>query len=251
MTINSKNFPKDSEGIKRIGYVRLSRDDAKSMSVENQMKALAEYDPAMQIVVDKGVSGETNITDPKTAWNRELMPALQAHPDTQLVVYTLDRVGRKKGKVMSAIEDLIDNGGTLYVLRDKKLYDNPENFEQAVQLALGSLVDENYRVEGTLKTQRAIDVLKQAGVKLGAPPRLHDKDVKQIRDLHERGLGFASIGKIVRTRRARDGEWQNTSPRVIKRVLDGTYETREEFNRKNGIARLSMLLSEIGPRDAS
>ena len=135
MTISSKTFLTESEGIKRIGYVRLSRDDAKSMSVENQMKALAEYDPAMQIVVDKGVSGETNITDPRTAWNRELMPALQAHPDTQLVVYTLDRVGRKKGKVMSAIEDLIDNGGTLFVLRDKKLYNDPENFERAEQLA--------------------------------------------------------------------------------------------------------------------
>lgn len=241
MTIKNKKLPAFPVGTIRIGYVRLSRDDAKSMSIENQVKALGAYDPTMQIVIDKGVSGETNISDPNSAWNRELMPFLLVNPAAQVVVYTFDRVGRKKGKVLNVVEDHLDNGGTFYVLRDQKLYDDAENFEQALSLAFGAFKDENYRVEGALKTQRAIDVLKQAGIKLGAPPRLHEKDIKQIRELHERGLGFTSIGKIVRTRRAKDGEWQNTSPRVIKRVLQGAYETREEFDRKNTIARLSMI----------
>lgn len=241
MTIKNKQLPAFEERPVRLGYVRLSKDDAKSMSVANQTKALRAYDPAMPIFIDNGVSGGKNIKDPDSAWNKELMPLLLANPSAQVVVYTQDRLGRKKGKVLSAIEDITDGGGTLYVLRDNKLYTDAEEFEQSVTLSMTSLVDEAYRVEGTKKTQRAIDVLKAAGVTLGRKPHLFEKDLKQIRDLYERGMGYTAIGKVVRTRRVSDGNWQNTSRKVIKRVIEGTYVSREEFDRKNMIARLSML----------
>jgi DNA invertase Pin-like site-specific DNA recombinase len=227
-----------SNEVIRIGYVRLSRDDISSMSVENQTKALLEYDPTMQIIVDRGVSGETNISDPKSNWNRELVPLLEANPTAELDVYTFDRVGRKKGKVLNWVEDHLERGGTIYVVRDKKLYDDAENFEQALSLSFVTFKDENYRVEGSLKTQRAIDVLVKAGVKLGRKPVLTEKEMKQISELHERGLGPKSIGRVVRTRRVKDGEWQNTSPRVVQQVLD---RSREKWERDNQIARLTML----------
>jgi DNA invertase Pin-like site-specific DNA recombinase len=233
--------PTDENQPIRIGYVRVSRDDGKSMSVENQIAALLEYDPTMKIVVDKGVSGRTNISDPNSNWNRELVPFLEANPTAEIVVYTFDRVGRKKGKVSNFTEDHLEGGGTIYVLRDKKLYDDAENFEQALSLAFGTFKDENYRVEVALKTQRALDVQMASGVKLGAPPHLYEKHLRDIRDLHKRGLGYTAIGKVVRTQRVMDGKWQNTSPRTVKKVLSGEFVSREEWVRKNTIARLSMI----------
>lgn len=225
----------------KLGYIRLSRDDAASMSIDNQRAALLEYDPTMTIFVDNGVSGGTNLTSPTSAWTTQLLPALAANPAAQVCVYTQDRIGRRKGKVLSAFEDIADGGGALYIVREKRLIDDPEKFDQAVNITLRSLADESYRVEGSLKTQVAIDALKGAGVKLGRKPTLTDKDVAAIRDLHERGLGYTAIGKIVRTKRQGNGEWQNKSPRTIKGALDGSLISREEWDRLNTIARLSML----------
>ena len=225
----------------RLGYVRVSRDDGVSTTVENQKKALLAYDPSMKLFTDKGVSGENNLDEPTAAWSSKLMPELRANPTAQVVVYSLDRLGRSKGAVLYTIEKLIKAGGTLYVVRDNKLYNSNSDFEQAVSLTFASLSNEAYRVEVQKKTQRSLDVLKSNGVTLGRKPHLYEKDLRQIRDLSERGLGYTAIGKVVRTRRVSDGVWQNTSPRVIKRVIEGTYESREEFDRKNMIARLSML----------
>ncbi|MEQ6896255.1 recombinase family protein [Microbacterium sp. KR10-403] len=224
----------------RIGYLRLSRDDGKGQSIENQKKALLAYDDSMTLFTDNGVSGETNLTDPNSAWSTKLIPFLQQHPTAELCVYSLDRLGRKKGKVLSAIEDLIDNGGTLYVVRDRKLYDDPEDFSQGVQLTFESLSNEAYRVEIQKKTKRALSELQKAGVTLGRRPTLTEKDIVEIQKLRARGLGYTSIGKVVRTKRVKDGKEQDTAPRTIKAVLTGSYISREEWELKNAEARRSM-----------
>lgn len=104
---------------KRIGYIRLSREDAKSMSIESQKKALRAYAPKMPIFEDEGVSGETNLTDPRSAWSEKVRPLFLADPaNTQIVVYTYDRIGRKKGKGLSEVEDITDSGGSVHVVRE-------------------------------------------------------------------------------------------------------------------------------------
>ncbi|WP_295825139.1 recombinase family protein [uncultured Microbacterium sp.] len=230
----------------KLGYIRLSRDDAGSQSIENQKAALLAYDPRMQLFIDRGVSGEINLDSPTSAWTAKLMPVLQSNPSAQVVVYSLDRLGRSKGAVLYTIEKLIRGGGTLYVVRDDRLYNSNEDFEQAVSLTFASLSNEAYRVEIQKKTQRALDVMKSHGVRLGRPPALNDKQVAAIRELHGRGLGYASIGKVVRTTRA-DGSTVNTSPRIVRAVVGGAYVTREQWERRNKIARLS-IIEGVDPR---
>ncbi len=228
----------------RIGYLRLSRDDGKGQSIENQKKALLAYDPNMKLFADNAVSGESNLTDPNSAWSKKLVPYLRENPTAQVCVYSLDRLGRKKGALLFAVEQLVDNGGTLYVVRDKKLYDDPEEFDQSIQLTFETLSNEAYRVEIQKKTQRALDELKKSGVTLGRKPSLTEKDIDEIHKLRKRGLGFTSIGKVVRTKRAKDGREQNTSPRVVKAVLEGGYISREEWELKNAEARRFMRRSK-------
>lgn len=226
----------------RIGYIRLSRKDAKSLSIQNQKKALLKYDSTMKIFIDEGVSGSINLTDQDSQWNKGVMPLFYKDPaNTEIVVYTYDRLGRKKGKVLSVIEDITDLGGQIHTIRDNKTFTDAEAFDQAVEMTFRSITDESYRVEVTKKTQKALDTLSKAGVKLGRKPVLTEKHIAEIKDLYERGLGYASIGKVVRTKNQSSGKLTNTSPRTVKAVIEGTYTSREEWERLNQIARLSML----------
>ncbi|GLJ62226.1 hypothetical protein GCM10017576_23560 [Microbacterium barkeri] len=231
---------------KRIGYIRLSRDDGKSMSVENQRKALLAYDPKMTIFVDKGVSGSTNLTDPESAWSKKVRPLFQQDPaNTQIVVYTYDRIGRKKGKVLSEVEDILDPGGTLHVIRENKTFTHAREASQSIEITFRSMVDENYREEVVKKTQRALDALKEAEVPLGRKPSLTEKQIKQIKELHKLGLGYTAIGKAVRTVRKKDGALIATAPRTVKKVLEGQYESREAYEQRDLAARQRMAARSI------
>jgi DNA invertase Pin-like site-specific DNA recombinase len=224
------------------GYIRLSRDDGTSLSIENQKAALIKHDPSIKLFVDRGVSGQTNLTDEKSAWVSQLMPFFLEDPsNTEVVVYTYDRIGRKKGKVLSVVEDILDAGGQIHVVREKKTFTDGDDFSQAIDITFRSLSDDQYRVEVQKKTKRALGVLAAAGVTLGRKPTLTEKQIVQIKDLHARGLGYASIGKVVRTKRVNDGKEVNTTPRVVKSVVTGSYMSREEWERRNQNARNNML----------
>ena len=207
---------------KRIGYIRLSREDAKSMSVESQKNALQAYDAKMPIFVDDGLTGKFNLTDPKSAWSTEVRPRFLADPsNTQIVVYTYDRIGRKKGKVLSEVEDITDAGGTVHLVREGRTYDDAEEAAQSIELTFRSLQDENYRVEVSKKTKTALDYRRAAGVPVGRKPALTEDDLAKIRALREQGIGYKGIGRILAFKRKSDGEQVNRSPALIKDALSG------------------------------
>ncbi|GAA4267745.1 recombinase family protein [Frondihabitans peucedani] len=239
--------------VRRAGYIRLSRDDSKSLSIENQERALSEYDPDMPIWVDRGVSGSINLTDATSEWSTKVRPFFAADPvNTEIVVYTFDRLGRSKGAVLFEVETMTKAGGSLHVIREGTTFTDAEDLSQAIELTFRSLSDESYRTEGRKKTQRAIDALKAAEVPLGRKPSLTEKQITEIKKLHSLDLGLTSIGKAVRTKRKKDGVMTATSPRVIARVLAGEYESREAYERRDLSAREAMaaraVLDRIGER---
>lgn len=230
---------------RNIGYIRLSRDDKASHSIDNQRKDLLNYDPSMTLYVDAGVSGENNLTSLKAQWHQLWLDFTANPQDTTIVVVTFDRLGRKKGKVLSVVEDIIDSGGELFCLRDNKRYNDLNDLTQDLELYFSSFSNEQYRKDVQRKTRRALDELQAAGIKLGRRPALTERNICEIKELHARGLGFTSIGKVVRTQRQpkpgqREGAWTNTSPRTIKQVLQGTYVSREQWERTNTIKRLQL-----------
>lgn len=104
---------------KRIDYIRLSRDEGKGMSIENQRKALTDYDPRIPIFVDRGVSGDANLTDPASQWSKEVRPLFQQDPaNTQIVVFSFDRLGRRKGAVLFEVENITEAGDSIHVVRE-------------------------------------------------------------------------------------------------------------------------------------
>ncbi|ROP74408.1 recombinase family protein [Curtobacterium sp. PhB115] len=231
---------------KRIGYYRLSREDSKSMSIESQKKALRAHDPKMPIFGDEGISGERNLTDPKSEWSTKVRPLFLEDPaNTQIVVYTYDRIGRKKGKVLSEVEDITDAGGSIFVVREGRTYDDAEEAAQSIELTFRSLTDETYRVEVSKKTRRTLDYLAQNEVPLGRKPELTDADLAKIRVLRERGLGYTAIGIVMAKVQKKDGKVINRSAETIKRALSGEYESREAYERRSREMRQRMAARAV------
>ena len=237
---------------KNIGYVRTSKTQEKSQTTENQLRALRAFDPKMKIYIDENISGNENLRDPESQWSKMVRPEFERDPEnTQIVLYSFDRLGRRKGAVLYEVENITEAGGAIYVIRENKTFTDTTEIDQSIELTFRSLADENYRTEVVKKTQRAIDKLKEAGVPLGRKPSLTERHISEIRALRELGLGYTSIGKAVRTLRKSDGAMTATSPKVIKRVLSGEYESREAFEKRQDEARERMkaealLLSQRG-----
>lgn len=227
--------------MKNIGYIRLSKDDSKSHSIDNQLKALKEFDPKMNIYIDRGVSGNTNLTSPESEWSKRVRPEFQQDPEnSQIVIYSFDRLGRRKGAVLYEVENITEAGGAIHTIRDNKTFTDAQDISQSIEMTFRSLTDEHYRTEVVKKTQRAIDILKAGGVPLGRKPSLTDKDIQRIKELRKLGLGYTSIGKAVRTYRASDNTYPPTSPKTIKRVLNGQYESREAFQKRQDEAQMKL-----------
>lgn len=226
--------------MKRLGYVRLSKDDAESFSVENQRKDLLHYDPRMRLFIDDGVSGEINLVKPDGAW-AALWAEFMAEPtNSEICMVAFDRIGRKQGKVLSAVEDVIDLGGAIYVVEDAKRYDRAsEGVAQDIALTFQSFSNSQYRKGVSRKTKRSLGGLVEAGVKLGPPPKFGEKEIAKMREYYAEGFGLKAIGKLVRLPR-KDGTLVNTSKDVVRRVVSGEYMSREAWNRHNAMARLRL-----------
>lgn len=231
----------------RILYVRLSRDDAKSMSISNQTTQLRAYAPGAPIALDRNVSGEINLTDPNTAWALEVRPFLAKNPGAQVVLFTLDRMGRKKGAMMFEAEKIIDAGGSIYCVRDDRLFDDMDDAAQAIEIMMASYNADVQRVEGKRKTNAALKPMKEAGIHLGRKPELTAADLATIRALRSRGLGYTAIGKAMSVERMRDGQLVEVprSARLIKKALSGSYKGREEFDRNDLQKRKEMAARAV------
>lgn len=231
--------------VPRVLYVRLSRDDPGSMSVDNQCERLLSYAPGSLVVIDRGVSGEINLTDPNTNWAKQVRPFLASNPGAQVVLFTLDRMGRKKGAMMFEAEKIIDAGGSIYCVRDDRLLDDMDDAAQAFEMMIGSYNADAQRVEGRKKTIAALEPMKEAEIPLGRKPELTEADLVKIRALHARGLGYASIGKVMAKKQKKDGKIINRSAALIKKALSGKYETREAHAQRDREKRDAMAARAV------
>lgn len=224
---------------KTLGYVRLSRKEESSWSVKNQLKEIKQYNSAAVIYVDDGVSGKDNLVSDDGAWSDLWKEFLKEPQNSEIVVCHLDRLGRRKGKILSMSEDVFDFGGSILDLSSNMRYDSSDDFSKQVGFTFSALMSDAYRQEIARKSKIAQDSLKDAGLFFGPVPKLSKKDCDEIRDLHERGLGLRSIGKVVRTKNSK-GVWVNTGPAVVRKVLDGVYVPREAFLAHNAAVRAGL-----------
>lgn len=215
------------------GYAREStKKQDLGMKAQLQELKKAGCDPIIQ---DKGQSGADNLIESKV-W--QTIADKITTGDT-LTVWSQSRLGRDNTEVAWVIGRLTKRGIAVHILEEDRLITDMDDFSQNATMTLKGLTDHNERIELKKRTKKALGVLQEAGVKLGRKPSLTEKDLRDIRDLHSRGLGYTAIGKVVRTKKL-SGKWVNTSPRTIRSVIEGTYLSRETWEHQNALARLSM-----------
>ena len=216
------------------GYAREStRKQELGMKAQIQELKKAGCD---KIIQDKGQSGWDNLIESK-AWQSI---ADEITGGDKLCVWSQSRLGRDNTEVAWVIGRLTKRGIAIQILEEDRLITDMNIFAQNATMTLKGLVDHSELVDNKKRTNGALSVLKEAGVRLGRKPELTEKDVKAIRDLRGRGLGYVAIGKVVRRKLKSTGQYVNTSPRVVKKVLDGTYISLEQWEHQNALARISL-----------
>src|SRR5699024_11884919 len=145
------------------------------------------------IIEDAGSSGATNLIDSEK-W--KLIIEHIEDGDT-LRVWSQSRLGRESYEVQFVVGRLVKRGIAVEVLEEGHTFNDLVDFGQNSRLALLSLTDHHERVEIKKRTKKALDLLKENGVRLGSAPKLSDADVAQVRVLRDKGLGLASIAKVL------------------------------------------------------
>ncbi|MCY1696478.1 hypothetical protein [Curtobacterium sp. SL109] len=141
--------------------------------------------------------------------------------------------------------NITDAGGSIFVVREARTYDDAEEAAQSIEMTFRALTDETYRVEVSKKTRRSLGYLAQNEVPLGRKPELTDADLAKIRALHDRGLGYTAIGIVMAKVQKKDGKVINRSAETIKRALSGEYESREAYERRSREARQRMAARAV------
>lgn len=150
-------------------YSRVSCDSQKT---ENQVSKLRELYPNAAIV-EEIASG---------AKQRPLLRELIAKLSTgdELIVYALDRLGRRTSEILLLIEDLDRRGIVLKSVREGISYDSITG--KLVTQILCSIAEMERGLISS-RTKLALEARRKQGVRLGAKPKFSDETVARVLEL--------------------------------------------------------------------
>ncbi|ETT26911.1 Resolvase domain-containing protein [Rhodococcus rhodochrous ATCC 21198] len=174
-----------------FGYARVSTS---RQNLDRQMDTLRKM----------GVDGDRIYADKVTGrtMDRPAWQVCNSHLDAgdTLVVDALDRLGRSTLEVIDTIHDLTERG-VIIVDRTYRRLDASD----AVGKALVQIMAVMAEMEVNLKAERAAAARESAaarGKHTGRPRKLANHDVARARELKEKGLSAAEIGKSLGVSRA-------------------------------------------------
>lgn len=222
-----------------FGYLRASTEDQRSTLI-TQEKALEEAGCTL-IFRDDDMTGKTSMTDPDSDWQR-LVQTVEA--GDVVVVKSHTRLGRKNHQIIYAVGELVEQGVSVRVLDDNKVYDDNRNFEQLINLNLNSAFADKEAQEISSRTKAALQTRSEAGFKLGQKPKLSQSHVAYIHALRatEPPTGIKTIAKAVKVYSKKHGKEMPISTSTVQKVLSGAYGmTVEEWQATNDRARAEMF----------
>lgn len=116
-----------------------------------------------------------------------------------LLITELSRLGRSTGEVIALIDELIQSGVRVVVLKHNLRLDKDlDDIQSLTMITLLSLFAEMERMMISRRTKEALAVRKAQGVQLGKPKgtiqdSIYDKDRERIAELLELGLSARKI----------------------------------------------------------
>lgn len=180
---------------KTIAYIRASTD---KQDVTNQRHEILEYGNREGMRIDDFI--EVTMASRKSSRQRridELCETLE--PEDTLVVTELSRLGRSTGEVIILINQLVDYGVTIRILKQGlNLSQSSQDMTAKVMVTLLALFAEIERDFISLRTKEALASKKAQGVQLGKPKgtiqaSMYDKDRDRIEELLMQGVSQRRI----------------------------------------------------------
>lgn len=236
---------------KTIAYIRASTD---KQDVQTQRHEILAYGNREDIRIDDFI--EVTMTSRNSSRKRRIDELCQAlEPTDTLIVTELSRLGRSTGEVIMLINQLVDYGVSIIIIKQGlKLSQGTQDMTAKVMVTLLALFAEIERDFISLRTKEALANKKAQGIQLGKPkgtiqPSMYDKDRERIEELLTLGVSQRriiknhlrygtsnSLGYYIRTR----GLIKEPQPQTIKVELYLRVENNNKFVRGKSRARRSI-----------
>lgn len=170
----------------RMGYARVSTT---AQDLTRQLDALrAEHIEDRYLYVDK----KSGRSASARAGLQELLKVVR--PGDQIVVYTLDRLGRNLREVLNLVHDLDQRGVYVRSLADPIPVDTADNSAMAqMSRAMLALFAEMERVFANERAAHAREVRRKNGTPVGRKRAHSDKAIEYARLLRSHGASLSDI----------------------------------------------------------
>jgi len=176
---------------KVLAYLRTSTD---KQDLNNQKLAILEYARQNHVPIEDFIA--VSISSRQNRRERRIDELLdRLNPGDTLLVTELSRLGRSTGQVINLIDELVNGGIRIIVIKHNLTLDKTQNDIQSLaMITLLSLFAEMERMMISLRTKEALATKKAQGVPLGKPigviqDSIYDKDRERIVELL--GLGVS------------------------------------------------------------
>jgi len=178
-----------------LAYLRTSTD---KQDLNVQKVAALEYARRQGVQIDDFIA--VSISSKRERRARRIDELLQklAEEDT-LIVTELSRLGRSTGEVIDLIDELIQNGVRIIVIKQNLTLDkDQDDIQSLTMITLLSLFAQMERMMISKRTKEALAVKKAQGVVLGKPKgtiqnSIYDKDRDRIVELLRLGVSARHI----------------------------------------------------------
>ena len=169
-------------------YIRVSR---KTLSMDNQMFAIKQYIERNQILDYKIISDVSQGYCKKNG-NKLYDLISQMNATDTLYVYDISRISRSMEELQQFNQRIFDKNINFICINqsiEEKFVKNLKG-ELAVILSNITELETEYI---SIVAKKALNKLKEQGVKLGTQPKYDDNMVAQVKELREQGLSYQEI----------------------------------------------------------
>ena len=180
---------------KVLAYLRTSTD---KQDLNNQRLEILEYARQQGIQIADFIA--IAISSRKNPYERRIDELLsRLNEDDTLLVTELSRLGRSTGQVINLIDEVVDTGIRIIVIKQGLILDKAQNDIQSLtMITLLSLFAEMERMMISCRTKEALATKKSQGMPLGKPKgtiqgSIYDQDREQIVELLRLGVSMRRI----------------------------------------------------------
>lgn len=180
---------------KALAYLRTSTD---KQDLNNQKLEILEYARKTGIHIEDFIA--ISISSQRSDHDRRLDELLvRLGKGDTLVVTELSRLGRSTGQVINLINQLVDNGIHIIIIKQNLVLDTTQDDIQSLtMITMLALFAELERVMISRRTKEALATKKAQGITLGKPKgtiqqSIYDKDRKRIVELLSLGVSERQI----------------------------------------------------------